>query len=119
MKNMILEIISIPMNLYEIGNEESFYSLLKRTGYLDVSIEISTEDLYNELIHNERYIQYWINWSENKRVRSGWYFQVINENSFEIGELNGVNVIKQFFSNRTKACAMYIKKEIEEVRFNS
>ena len=111
-----LNIISIPSRFYLDGNTLSFHDLLKESGYLEVSKNISEELLYEVLKSNSENFQSWLNWSEDKRTSEGWFLRTNGEN-FEVGHItdgNYENLTK--FEDKLKACSFFIVKELDFIK---
>jgi len=98
----------------------SVCSLLKETGYFETYNIINESDFFIEIKKNPKYIDQWLTWSESKRTKNGYYFQKNDKGKYIVGFLNSKeNLIICSFSNIEKACAKFVKLEIEEIRKNS
>jgi len=116
MKDTIKKIIRLPYVLRkETG--KSIYSLLEETKYFDSHNKVSVEDMKTCLSENLEYIQYWLEYSADKRTSSGWYISKVRPDRFVVGLLNSNNIHEETeYSDELSACANFIKKEIEELR---
>lgn len=83
-EKLIDDIINLPLKYYHVGNV-SFYSLLESTGYFEFFDQISIDKIFDRLSMNPESGKQWLNWSENKRTSSGWYFTQDDNKKFIIG----------------------------------
>lgn len=116
--NIIIKIINLLERFYNIENEESIYSLLQSTGYFEKYNQVQ-ESKINEILNQyPKCVNQWLNWSENKRSSSGWYFKKDDqEGNYIVGYYPDKENFKSIeYSNVTEACATFIKREIEQIR---
>lgn len=114
--DMISNIVSLPEKFESIG-DISIYSLLKEMGYFEIYDQINEADILDRLIKNPEYINQWLNWSEDKRSSSGWYFKKNENDNYIVGYFSIKEDHKIMeYSNIKEACASFIKREIEEIR---
>ncbi len=113
----IEKIIHLPHVFKRIGTK-SVHSLLKDTGYFEMADQIHEENIINALQQFPDCIAEWKQFSEDKRTSSGWYFYEIEGKRFVVGNLDPIKVnnLEVEFSDIIKACAFYIKHEIENIR---
>ena len=117
MGNQILSIIHLARDFSKPDNNQSIYHLLESTGYFSNFDQINVAAIQSELKAHPDMIEEWLQWSENKRSNSGWYFK--NENGTSIvgyysGSKDGNSILK--YSDLSEACATFIKNEIEDIR---
>jgi len=120
MKNIISDLVSLPERFYNLKNDKSIYALLQDTGYFEIHNNVKENELENYLIQFPEYICQWKEWSENKRTSSGWYFNEEDENNYSVifFDLNK-NIKKNLkYTDIIKACAAYIKIEIDSIRLS-
>jgi hypothetical protein len=114
-KSLINEIISFPEK-FRSGNI-SIYSFLKGVGYFEDYDQVQEDNIAKALIQHPEYINTWFGWSEDKRVTSGWYIQDKEDGNYIVGYSPKNDKHPQMsYTNITKACAGFIKREIEDVR---
>lgn len=116
--SIIKKIIFLPIEFGKNNNNQSIYSLLQLTGYFDVYDKITETAILQELINHLDCVEYWLAWSENKRSTNGWFFLKKESGMYVVGNigLNG-QINEEFeFDDATKACTVFIKKEIESIR---
>ncbi len=115
--NLIRRIISLPID-FSRTETKSLYDLLKDTGYFEKYSEILEYDIAKALEESPILIDKWFEWSENKRSSDGWYVIKKVDGKFEVGEINKNGIKEQFLELLDKriACAVFIKKEIEDMR---
>jgi hypothetical protein len=115
-KNIINEIINLPEKFYALGNI-SIYSLLEETGYFERHNQVSEAILLGELINRPQSVNQWLNWSDNKRSASGWYFKLNTNGKYVVGYFPlSENSIQLEYNDSKEACAAFIAREIEEIR---
>lgn len=106
----------LPNKFYLDGNS-SIYTLLKETGYFDLYNQIREEDILEEIDKKSDCINQWLEWSENKRSNSGCYIKKDFNKNYIVGYYDINNTLIKFhYSDVAKACAAFIKFEIEEIR---
>jgi hypothetical protein len=111
----VKEIIFIPKNLYESGNI-SIYSLLEKSGYFESRNQISEVDIYNELVGHPNCVHQWLRWSDDKRTNSGWYFKQNESGKYIVGYFSpDTNLKRVEYDDIARACAVFIKMEIDSV----
>jgi hypothetical protein len=114
-QDIIKEIIFIPKDFYEKRNI-SIFSLLKNTGYFDLFDKINIDQILQVVIQNPECIDYWLMWSENKRVDSGWYFAKNADDHYVVDFFPPKRNSKKVYADMREACAVFIKLEIEDIR---
>ena len=113
---IIKSILRLPEIFYTEQNK-SIYSLLKKTGYFESFTEVNEKDIFDLLIQHPEYIKLWLNWSEDKRSSSGWYFKGSEDRKYIVGYYPDNGEIKlSEYTNAAEACSVFIKREIEEIR---
>lgn len=114
--NIIQNIVFLPQKFYTAGNN-SMYSLLKESGYFAIYGDTKEDDIEKVLNKYPENIKNWLVLSENKRTASGWYFKQDENGKYIVGYFPPEK--KKYlveYGNAIKACASFIKKEIEEIR---
>ena len=113
----IKRVLHLPHLFNDLGNR-SIDSLLKDTGYFEMSDQICEDDISNGLTQYPEYVKDWKQWSDDKRTSSGWYFEEIDEKKYIVGYFDTKEMNNQeiFFSDIKEACAFFIKHEIESIR---
>lgn len=114
-QDTIKEILFIPKEFYTQRNV-SIFSLLKETGYFELYNQISEAEIFDLVIQYPECIEYWLNWSENKRVNAGWYFKQNDDGEYIVGYFPPKSKLDTCYTNINEACAAFIKKEIEDIR---
>ncbi len=115
-EDIIKKIIFIPRKFHELKNISTF-DLLKDSGYFQNFKNISKKSIYDVLKINSDCLNEWILYSEDKRTTSGYYF-LKGWLFYIVGYYDPTkkNNYKKLFINKIKACADFIKEEIEETR---
>lgn len=112
------EIVTIPRK-FHVG-DMSVFALLEATGYFKLHDQIAEDDIRAALMHCPECVQEWMQYVEDKRMSSGWYFTLNDEDLYETGYFdiksvpNDTNRVQ--YENAMDACAAFIKHEIESVR---
>lgn len=103
------------------SENKSPFALLKETGYFELHDEISVADIREALIRNSACVEEWMQYVDDLRCPSSWYFDFDDdENQYEVGffdintDPNRSNRVQ--YENATDACAAFIKHEIESIR---
>ncbi len=114
---IIKDICNIPVDCHEMGTI-SVYDLTKQSGYFENQNSISSEDIKKYLLLNTNIANEWLQYSEDKRTDSGWYFTKNDKhNKYIVGYLsNGNRCNETVFSNIVDACTMFILSELEVIR---
>lgn len=73
-----------------------------------------------ELINHLDCIESWLAWPEDKRSTNGWYLLRKENDKYVVGNIGSDGQIneKLEFDDATKACSVFIKREIESIRMN-
>jgi len=115
---IVTEIVTIPRRIH--SEDKSPFALLKETGYFELHDQISVADVRNALASDPACVQEWMQYAEDKRTSSGWYFMLNDEGLYETGHFdiksvpNNTNRVQ--YENAVNACAAFIKHEIESMR---
>ncbi len=114
--DIIKKIIFLPRAFNSLMNK-SVFELLKESGYFELHTSISENTIRKHLEKHPECVNEWMSYSEDKRSSSGYYLQN-NEKKYIVGYLDDKTKkqIKKEFSNGIKACAVFIKKEVESIR---
>jgi hypothetical protein len=114
--NLIEDIINIPTKFHEL-RDVSFYTLLKNSGYFVLYNQISEEKIFEQLSKHPEWVNQWIQYSEDQRVSSCWYFIPGKKGKYIIDHYPQIEKSKaREFSSIKEACAYFIKLKIEETR---
>lgn len=115
---MIKDIVFLTTKFYK-ENNRSIYSLLKETGYFEFHNQVNKSDIYECLILYPDCIIQWLDWSENKRSNSGWYFTQETATKYIVGYFPSTEDLKPIiYSDMNEACATFILLEIEDIRLS-
>jgi len=116
-KNTVIQrIIYLPEEFKRIQNT-SIYNLLKESGYFELYNEINEINIIKEIVSNPQCVKQWLNWSEDKRSSSGWYFKQNEEGKYIVGYFPSQQGFKvKEYSDIKEACAAFIKLELENIR---
>ncbi len=115
--NIAGTILFLPSEFKSPENDQSIYSLLQNTGYFDLYDQVQENQITEALAEHSECIDHWMEWSEDKRSGSGWYFIQNDQGKYIVGyypEQEGFEPIE--YAERKEACAAYIKREIEDIR---
>jgi len=114
--NISKNIVFLPGRFYAVENI-SIYFLLRDTGYFEMHDQITEANLFEALIQYPECINQWLSWSEDKRSNSGWYFKQSENGKYVVGYFPTKDGLKiNEYSEIAKACAAFIKHEIEDIR---
>ena len=112
----VIDLIYIPRKFEDLGNV-SIYSLLRDSGYFETYSEISESTIREGLRAHPETVEEWMRFSQDKRTNAGWYFRP-SRKGYEVGYFSRFqgDIKSTHYSDRTQACAVFIKNEIEEIR---
>ena len=115
--DMVAQIVTLPRKFQALGNV-SMFSLLEATGYFKLRDQISEDDIRTALLCRPECVQEWIQYSEDKRISSGWYATKNDEGCYETGYIADVSTPRNRvqYEGAVDACASFIKHEIDEIR---
>ena len=82
--DIINNIIQLPTMFHSRG-DISMYTLLKESGYFENYDQITESDITAELLRFPVYINSWLNWSDDKRSASGWFFNLNKNGKYLVG----------------------------------
>ena len=105
----------MPTNFQELRNI-SFVSLLRNTGYFELLDEISSNEIKEQLEKYPEWVKQWVNYSNDKRTSSGWYFIKSEMGKYIVGFYPPNKNRTMEFVDIVEACSVFIKMEIESVR---
>jgi hypothetical protein len=107
----------LPREFHSLGNV-SVFSLLKATGYFELYDQISEADIGAALTRRPECVDAWMQYSEDKRTPSGWYFTSNDEGCYEVAYLANAytRTNRVQYDDAIKACASFIKHEVESIR---
>lgn len=110
------KIVHLPRDFHKLGNV-SMDSLLKQSGYFEVSDRIGEEDINKALVAYPDCIDEWMAWSEDKRS-SGWYIKKEEKGRYVVGHFSVQKDKENNFeySDVRLACAAFIKREIADMK---
>lgn len=106
----------LPQQCQERENE-STYSLLQETGYFELADQISADTIREVLAKYPECVGLWLQWSEDKRTRTGWYFRRESQSKYIVAYLSITGETQASeFADAITACSVFIKREIEQIR---
>ncbi|TGE18565.1 hypothetical protein [Hymenobacter elongatus] len=119
METNIYSIIESAVNLpsdFHLKNISAF-TLLQESNYFESYNKIHEESIISKLNSNPSLVDQWLQWSEDQRTSSGWYFKKLAFGRRFVGYYPKVEEffeIKSF--DKFKVCAAYIKLQAERIR---
>jgi hypothetical protein len=87
--------------------------LIARTGYSTRWRSVSVGLLADTLRAHPEWVDAWIQWSEDKRVSSGWYISRCGESAFDVGSYPSVPPVR--YRDQTQACAVFVRHELAAI----
>ncbi len=112
----VLDLIIALPETFNTSGTVSIKDLLKETGYCDIYDLISEISIAEVLSTNLQAVNYWLEYSEDKRTSSGWYFKKSKNETYIVGKIDMTETSEVTFTDKFKACAAFIKREIETIR---
>jgi hypothetical protein len=115
-QDVVVKVCSIPADFHRRGDVSVVY-LLEESGYDTIRDAITVPILQQYLQAQPSLIADWAGYSEDKRCSSGWYF---DDSRYSIGHFSAEagQSREQVFAGRKRACAEFIKHELESIREN-
>ena len=112
--DMAMQIVTIPRKSHAMDMSPS--SLLEATGYFERHDQISEDDIRAALLRCPECIQEWMQYAEDQRSSSAWYFTLNDEGLYETGHFdiksipNNTNRVQ--YKKAIDDCAAFIKHVI-------
>jgi hypothetical protein len=98
---------------YWVIRTVSARELIARSGYGERWRSITVGLLADTLRQHPDWVDAWIQWSEDKRVSSGWYIARRGDSAFDVGYYPTVPPVQ--YSDRTHACAVFVRYELASI----
>ena len=118
MDEIATEIVTIPRKFHT--RNMSIFDLLKETGYFELHNEVSVTDIRNALGRDPTCVQEWMQYIDDQRCSSSWYFVLNDEGLYEVGFYDSnsdpARSNQVVYENAIDACAAFIKHQIESIR---
>ncbi len=118
MDEIATEIVTIPRKFHTRGL--SIFDLLKETGYFGRHDEVSVSDIRNALARDPACVQEWMQYIDDLRCSSSWYFVLNDEGLYEVGfydsNADPARSNQLAYDDAMDACAAFIKHQIESLR---
>ena len=116
MATVIEKIVRIPYEYHETKTK-SWNTLLQESGYFDIYSQIQENDIVEILKKDTTLITQWMQWSDDSRSSSTWYFTKSDDNKYFVGHWPEGKEFKEMYTkDEFTACAYFIKCEIESTR---
>jgi hypothetical protein len=114
---MLTLLITLPQRFQSLGNV-SIFSLVDATGYFGLHDQISQADIRAALVRCPECVHGWFQYSEDKRIPSGWFLAENDEGCYETGFIVDActRTNRMQYDNAIDACAAFIKHELEDMR---
>ncbi|MBD1385450.1 hypothetical protein IDJ75_09195 [Mucilaginibacter rigui] len=118
MNKIINNIIHLPVN-HNVYGDVSIQTLLDQTGYNDHYKEVTVKDILFALNANPVLADNWLIYSSDKRSDSGWYILDTGDGKYQVGFYPETDEIPvRTYTDLNKACAIFIKQELESIRLS-
>jgi hypothetical protein len=114
-ESIVNDVVRLPQRFYGRG-DVSIHALLKDSGYFDVYDEVTEEKIGEVLRRHPELTVDWIEYSAAKRASSGWFLRREGLEGLQVGHYPSDNPVE--YSDEIAACAIFIKREIEEIRID-
>lgn len=111
MLSMIEAVLRIPMDS-KLKNV-SVFDLVSRSGYRESPAELTQSAVESWLRREPDLVRSWMQYSEDKRVSSGWYVCKCADGKFEVGFYPVGE--KLTFSDSCQAVAYFIVREVADI----
>ena len=87
--------------------------LIARSRYRERWQSITAELLADTLRRHPDWVEAWIQWSEDKRVSSGWYITPRGASAFDVGCYPTVPPVR--YDDRIEACSAFVRQELASI----
>jgi hypothetical protein len=98
---------------YRTMRTMSARDLVARSGYRERWRSITVAMLEDTLRRHPEWVDAWIQWSEDKRVTSGWSITDCGESGFVVGDDPTKPPVR--YADRTLACAVFVRNEVASI----
>jgi hypothetical protein len=110
------KIVYIPHD-FNIRRNVSEIALLQESGYTELHNQIHEQEIIEILKMRPHLIGEWLQWSADNRSNFTWYFTRGDDNKCFVGHIpEGEEFEEINTSDEFKACAAFIKRNIESTR---
>jgi hypothetical protein len=110
------KIVHIPHDFYDRKNVSEI-ALLQESGYIELYNKITEDEIIEILKKYPHLIAEWLEWSGDNRSSFKWYFSRDDDGKCFVGHWpEGEEFEEISTSDEFKACAAFIKREIESTR---
>jgi hypothetical protein len=117
-KDSIEKIIRIS-NDYRIRGNASPVTLVKESGYVELHQQIGEEEIEDVLRLHPHLVAEWLLWSENKRGTPTWFITKGDSGNYHVEFSEEGKEFEEVSSkDEFKACAAFIKRDVERIRIN-
>ena len=115
-QDVVTKVCAVPSDLHQRG-DVSVVRLLQESGYEAVRGAVSAPAIQQHLETHPHLIDEWAVYSNDKRRSSGWYF---DDSRYSTGHFSSAagRTREQVFSERSRACAEFIKHELDSILEN-
>ena len=116
-RGVILTLLKLPADFLARG-DASPSTLLVESGYLAEHEAIQADDIERELQSRPERVAEWLQYSDDKRSSAGWYLKRSADGKWVVGHVGkaGRGRPESIHESAVKACSVFIKNEIEEMR---
>ena len=116
-QDVVTSVCSIPADFHRRG-DVSVVRLLEKSGYDAMRDAITVSLVQQHLQAHPHLIDDWAGYSEDKRCSSGWFF---DDRRYTTGHYSSSagRSREQIFSERSQACAEFIKHELDSILENA
>jgi hypothetical protein len=113
-ERILQSIIKLPVT-FGLMADKSPFTILSDLGYAKIHDSVSEIDIYSVLTKEPNYLEDWLSFSADKRT-VGWYIYR-SESDFYVGRLDntGSKADEKCYDDGLKACAAFIKHEIDDI----
>jgi hypothetical protein len=106
--NSVVEhVCQLPVDFYD--GSKSMVQLVSESQIDAFPAALTVDVISKYLTDHPTVVEYWLRWSANKRVSSGWYFCQLSD-SYVVGVRPGGEVLN--ISQRELACAEFVVREV-------
>jgi len=119
------------MNVFKIAHlaeklaadeEKSVFQLTREANFDGVWTAAEIKCLLSELKRDPKLLNYWLQYSDDKRAEEGWFFRKSEaSDGFEVAQFKDGEVLESrfFAGDWAMACALFIRNELSTLNYDN
>lgn len=112
---MVWSVVHLP-RAFSAADGPSFLDLVRESEYFQRHLDVTEILIAVALRHDPECLAEWRQYSDDKRVTSGWSFEKAS-GGYQVAYFPGGPT--EVFSDQVEGCAAFVKRELEDIRRRS